>query len=141
LADLLNTLGKKEQCNNIYIEVLANIENKIIPDITHYQSTEFEKRIYQIITYNLGHNYMENNELDLAAKYINKGIEFSIKHNYLDKLAKLLELKFKLLYEKEEYEEAKKYFSQCMSLYLLQNKTNPYKWGLEDLHSIYPKIL
>lgn len=141
LASTLTMLDKKEEAIKIYIGIMANIEDKIIPNISHYQSVEFEKNIYQVTAYNIGYSYQFSKEFRLALHYVNRGIDFSIQHHYLNKLAKLLELKFKILYQIEEYEEAKQTFSQCMSLNLLQNKTKQYKHGLEDLYSIYPKIL
>lgn len=141
LAICLNKISKIYQSNQIYMGIMKNIEHKIIPEITYYQSTEFEKKIYQVAAYNLGLNYKRINDIELALLYINKGIDFSIKHHYLNFLADLLRIKFKLLYAKKHYKESKLVFNECINLYLLQNKFDEYNNCKEALENEYPNIL
>lgn len=141
LAASYEKLQEIEKSNNIYIGVLNNIENKVIPSITYYQSTEFEKKIYLTVAYNLGLNYKRTNDIDLSLNIINKGIEFSVKHHYLNGLPDLLKLKYKLLYIKENYTESKQAFEQCTNLFLLQNNIIAYTQCWDDLYSAYPNII
>ena len=44
LAICLNKIGKIDVSNQIYMGIMKNIDYKIIPEITYYQSLEFEKK-------------------------------------------------------------------------------------------------
>ena len=72
--------------------------------------------------------------------YINKGIQFSLKHNYLFDLADLFQIKFKLLYLLDDYIEAKTAFNLCVNLYLLQNNMKDYNYFTSIIDTEYPKL-
>ncbi len=136
----LNKLNDPQKATTIYLKIIDSIDNKLIPGLTYYQSTEFEKKLYQTIIHNLCQNYEQDNDISSSLKYVNKGIDFSLKHDYLNKLADLFELKFKLLYELNNYEESKKAYDSCINLYLMQNRMDEYLYSKNLIHTKYPKL-
>lgn len=136
----LNKLGDSQKANNVYLKIIASIDNKLIPDLTYYQSTEFEKKFYQVAIHNLCQNYKRDKKISLSLQYVNKGIDFSLKHNYLNKLADLFELKFKLLYDLNDYEDSRKAYDSCIDLYLLQNRMDEYLYCKNILDTNYPEL-
>ncbi len=141
LSSNFKKIDKHQQATNIYLSIINNIDNKIIPNLTYYQSSEFEKKLYQTIIHNLCLNYKNHNNISLALEYINKGINFSKQHNYLAKLPDLLELKFKLLYIRGDYKNAKQAYDLCSNLYLFQDRFDEYSYCKRILHSDYPELL
>lgn len=140
LACNYNKIEKKQLANNIFRNLIEIIDNKIFKDLHYYQSIDFEKKLYQITTYNLSVNLKREKQYIDSLYYINKGIQFSLKHNYLFDLADLFQIKFKLLYLLDNYIEAKTAFNLCINLYLLQNNMKEYNYFTSIIDTEYPKL-
>lgn len=136
----LNKLNDSQKSTTIYLKIIDSIDNKLIPDLTYYQSTEFEKKLYQTIIHNLCQNYERDNDIFTSLKYANKGIEFSLKHDYLNKLADLFEIKFKILYALLNYEDSRKAYDSCINLYLVQNRMDEYLYCKDIIHTEYTEL-
>lgn len=141
LANNYLELKKWDLAIEIYISTLKHIENKIIPNLTYYQSFDFDKRMYQNTIHNLCQHYRKNGDISLALNYVNKGIQFSNKYNYLENLPDLLEIKFKLLYMKGDYTQSHKIFHLCVGLYELQDRLKEADYCYSVLSTEYPKLL
>lgn len=140
LACNLNSLSKHEKANLLFNYILQSIDNKLLPEITYYQSTEFEIKIYQAVIYNLALNCQRNNDYKHALYYTQKGIDFLVQQNSLYELAELLKSKFISQYELKEYKEASLSYQQCMALYKLQRKHNEVTQTENKVHIDYPHI-
>lgn len=135
-----NKIGKSDLANKIFINIINRIDNKIIKEMSYYQSIDFEKKLYQTTIYNLSLNLKRKQDYNKALNYITKGIDFSLQHNFLYCLADLFELKFKILYLQENYIEAKKAFNFCINLYLLNNNIKKYDDCISSLNNEFTKI-
>ncbi len=76
---------------------------------------------------------MDKGQYDKALNYINKGIELSLKESYMRFLPELLHQKSRLLFKIGNYEESRKSYEICLSLYKLARK-------VEDVHSLEKEI-
>ncbi|BCN28830.1 helix-turn-helix domain-containing protein [Anaeromicropila herbilytica] len=141
LACNLNKLNRPQEANHIFSQMIQSIDKKLIPEITYYQSTEFETKIYQIAIYNLTLNYQRCNDHKTALHYIEKGIQFLLSSNSLYNLANLLKLKFKTLYALENYKESSDAYKLCLGLYQLENKEAIIEECKSSINSDYPKLL
>ncbi len=129
-----------DKASKIFHNIINSIDNKIIPEITFYQSTEFEKKLYQIVTHNLSLNYKRNNNYTKALEYAEKGIAFSLSHDFLHQLADLLEIKFKVLYDLGEYNQSAQTYQLCINTYLLQNRQEEYHKCIETVNTEFIKL-
>ncbi len=86
-------------------------------------STEFSKKVYQVVLYNLGCHLYDQGQIEQALIYIEKGIAYSLKEYNLRHLPKLLFMKFKTLYHEERYVEAREYYNYTFSLFKITNNT------------------
>ncbi len=140
LACNYNKINDSEKANEIFHNIINSIDNKIIPEISYYQSTEFEKKLYQTVIHNLSLNYKRKNKYEIALAYADKGIAFSLSHNFLYHLADILELKFDILYCLGEYKLAVQAYQLCLNTYLLQNKMSEYNKCIENVNSEFTKL-
>ncbi|WMJ90483.1 helix-turn-helix transcriptional regulator [Anaerocolumna sp. MB42-C2] len=132
------------QYNNgmkVLTELLTVLENFVIDSpYPFFHSSQFSKKIYQVILYNTGVHLFEHGEIKKALNYIEKGIEYSLKEYNIRHLPALLFMKFKILYAEQKYEEAKEYYNQSFCLYKITNN----KTVLAELETLskldYPEI-
>ena len=87
-----------------------------------FHDTQFSKKFYQAILYNMGVHLFELGEYKKSFNFIEKGIRFSLKESNFRYLPDLIFFKFKLLYYKQNYTEAKEYYNQVISLCKITNK-------------------
>lgn len=87
-----------------------------------FKASQFSKKTYQVILYNIGAHLFDHGELKIALNYIEKGIAFSLKEYNLRHLPNLVFMKFKILYSEKKYKEAKEYYNRAFYLYRITNK-------------------
>jgi transcriptional regulator with XRE-family HTH domain/uncharacterized protein YerC len=105
-----------------------------------FKSSQFSRKTYQAILYNLGVHLFEHGEIKKALKYVEKGIEFSLKEYNLRHLPNLIFMKFKLLYHEKKYDEAMEYYNRAIYLYKITNKDAILKDLENTAHIDYPEI-
>ncbi len=105
-----------------------------------FHSSQFSKKIYQGILYNMGVHLFEHREIKKALNYIDKGIAFSLKEYNLRHLPDLIFMKFKLLYSEQKYEEAREYYNHSVSLYKITNKESILAELESSAKTDYPEI-
>lgn len=140
LAYTFIKIEQREQAQAIYIYLLDSIDNKLIPEITYYQSSEFEYKLYQTVAYNLALNFKYSKDYSSALFYVDKGIQFSINHDIIFQLADLLKVKYQLEYHLKKYELAANSLKQCVSLYQLKNDTEAVNQCISSVASEYSKL-
>lgn len=114
----------------------ANIIFLILIDSIDYQMTflpfeskrnvKFSRIFYENIIYNLSINYLNNNELDKAKFYTEKGIAYCIKENNMRFLPELYKLKSFILINLDEKSEVKECMENALTLYKISNSINQY---------------
>jgi transcriptional regulator with XRE-family HTH domain len=87
-----------------------------------FHASQFSKKIYQGVLYNMGVHLFEHGEIKEALIYVEKGIAFSLKLYNLRHLPDLIFMKFKILYSERKYKEAKEYYNHAVSLYKITNQ-------------------
>ncbi|WFR57008.1 helix-turn-helix transcriptional regulator [Anaerocolumna sp. AGMB13025] len=87
-----------------------------------FRDTQFFKKFYQAILYNMGVHLFEQGEYKKSLIFIERGIKFSLQESNFRHLSELLFFKFKLLYHKQNYAEAREYYNQVISLCKITNK-------------------
>lgn len=105
-----------------------------------FNASQFSKKTYQGVLYNLGVHLFEHGEIKKALSYVEKGIEFSLKEYNLRHLPNLIFMKFKLLYSEKKYEEAMEYYNRAIYLYKITNKDAILKDLENTAHIDYPEI-
>lgn len=109
----------------VLLELLYIIETYVLTSpYPMFQASQFSKIIYQVVLCNISTHLFDNGESKNALIYVEKGIQFSIKENNLRFLPDLMLMKFKILYEEKNYEEAKEYYNRTVYLYKIMNKDN-----------------
>lgn len=133
--------GDINKCILVFKSILDIIDEKIIPDMTFYQSSDFEKKLYQAMCYNISLRYFQEDKLEEALKYAEKGINFSCKYHYMFHLTQILKLKFKILYKQKNYQEARSIYDSYYNLHLLETDQTTNIDEIELLHQDYSEIL
>ena len=134
LAGNYTRLNEKDKSHQIFQDLFHVLDNQIFNSpFPMYRSLDFQKKLYQGITNNLGAIFMSKEQYDKALNYINKGIELSLKESYMRFLPELLHQKSRLLFKIGDYEESRKSYEICLSLYKLARK-------VEDVHSLEKEI-
>ncbi len=133
-----------DQYNNgmkVLLELFTVLETYVLNSpYPLFQASQFSKKIYQGVLYNIGFHLYDNGEIKNALKYVNKGIEFSLNEYNLRLLPELLFMKFKILYNEQNYEEAKEYYNRAIYLYKITNKENKLAEIESSANISYPKI-
>ena len=88
-----------------------------------FQTTQFAKKIYQGILYNMGFQLYDQGQIEQALILIEKGIAYSLKEYNSRHLTDLFFMKLKILYHEERYVEAREYYNYILSLYKISNNT------------------
>lgn len=132
LASNYSKIGESNLSFTIFENVFSVLENHIFTSpFTMYRSLDFEKKLYQSSANNLSFLYMNKSQYKLALEYVDKGIKFSKKHNYMRFLPELLAQKARLLYKMDIQDESYEAFKDCLSLYRLLREDDSIK-ALED---------
>lgn len=134
IAVNVSRLNKKDKSYKILEDLFHVLDNQIFNSpFPMYRSLDFQKKLYQSITNNLGVIFMDKGQYDKALNYISKGIELSLKESYMRFLPELLHQKSRLLYKMKDYEESRKSYEICLSFYKLSRK-------VEDLKDLEKEI-
>jgi tetratricopeptide (TPR) repeat protein len=113
----------------------------IYPAYPMFQASPFAKKLYQTVLYNLSVHFYNHGDITDAFHYVNKGIAFSTKEYSLRLLPELYEMKLKILYQEENFDEAKICYNHTLHLYKVTRKDVKLA-ALEDLaKSDYPEVL
>lgn len=105
------------------------------------QSSDFTKKIYQTILYNLCLYLLDTDDKRSALSYANKGIEFSIKENNIRFLPDLLFIKFRLLYHLSNIPESKICYIQAKNLLEITGQNIKLQELEQTVIKEYPKLL
>lgn len=125
----------------VLFELLYIIENYVLTSpYPMFQASQFSKIIYQVVLCNISTHLFDNGEIKNALFYVDKGIIFSIKENNLRFLPDLILMKFKILYQEQNYEEAKEYYNRTIYLYKIMNKNNEISELETTIKIDYPEI-
>jgi transcriptional regulator with XRE-family HTH domain len=108
---------------NVLLDILTVLENYVlVSPYPMYQPSQFSKKVYQAVLYNISFHLLNKGDIVDALKYVETGIAFSLKEYNLRHLSDLIFMKFKILYQEEKYDEALEYYNQTLSLYKITNK-------------------
>lgn len=125
----------------VLIDLLEVLDSYVInAPYPMYQATEFSKKIYQNTLCNLSIFTMKNGEFNKAMVYADSGINFSLKEYNFRFLPDLLLIKFELLYNLKNFEEAKDYYSRVIHIYKIMNQNNKLVKLEESAPDKYPEI-
>lgn len=125
----------------VLLEVLSVLETYVlISPYPMYQPSQFSKKVYQAVLYNISFHLLNKGDIKNALQYVETGIAFSLKEYNLRHLSELIFMKFKILYQEQNYEEAKEYYNRTLYLYKITNKES----RAEDLETLakteYPEL-
>lgn len=104
-----------------------------------YRSVDIEKKMYQIISFNLSKIHMNNKNYEKSLEFVNKGIDFSIKENYMRFLPELLARKSRLLLEMSQLQKSKETYKICLSLYKLCRNQEDIKDIENEINQNFPQ--
>lgn len=108
---------------SVLLGILTVLEKHVlVSPYPMYTPSQFSKKVYQAVLYNISFHLLNNGDIKEALKYVETGITFSLKDYNLRHLPDLLFMKFKILYQEEKYNEALEYYNQTISLYKIINK-------------------
>ena len=108
LAGNYTRLNEKDKSYKILEDLFSILDNQIFNSpFPMYRSLDFQKKLYQGITSNLGAIFMDKGQYDKALNYISKGIELSLKESYM-RFLPVIASKSRLLFRMEDYEESRK---------------------------------
>lgn len=114
----LHNIGMK-----ILLDILSVLDNYVIKTpYPMYQASQFSKKVYQAVLYNISFHLLNMGDMKTAQYYVEKGIDYSLKEYNLRHLSELIFMKFKILYQEQKYEEAKDYYHRTLQLYKITNK-------------------
>lgn len=138
-----NKLNEKDKSCKIFEDLFIVLHNYISnAPFTMYRSLDFQKKLYQSTTHNLGIIFMNKKEYNKALDYINKGIDLSLKENYMRYLPELLRQKSKLLFKIGNYHESYETYQICRSFYKLSKSaedTLKLEKEFDNIISSYPQ--
>lgn len=136
LGSCYGALDKKEEA----IEIFSSIKEVIEARINEFDDIKlvspYEKKIYEIVLYNLGSSYMKNAMLEPALEMTEMGIHFSILHNHIRFLPNLMVRKFELLCMSNEREKAEEAYKTVFELLKLVNINNKYEKQVQKLEKL-----
>ncbi len=105
-----------------------------------FQTSQFSKKVYQGVLYNMGCHLFNHSEIKEAQTYVDKGIAYSLKEYNLRYLPGLLFMKFKIFYSEQNYTEAREYYNHSFMLSKLTNNATT----LNDINNLnkteYPEV-
>ncbi|MGB8455787.1 MAG: helix-turn-helix transcriptional regulator [Anaerocolumna sp.] len=125
----------------VLTELLTVLEIYVINSpYTLFQASQFSKKTYQVVLYNAGVHLFNHGKIKKALNYVEKGIAFSLKEYNLRHLPNLIFMKFKILYCKQKYEEAREYYNRAIYLYKITNKESILTELENTAKTDYPEI-
>ncbi len=121
--------------------ILTVLETYVInSSLPLFQTSQFSKKVYQGVLYNMGYHLFSSGEIKKAQTYVDKGIAYSLKEYNLRYLPGLLLMKFKIYYNEQNYTEAQEYYNHSFMLSKLTNNTTT----LNDIDNLnktdYPEV-
>lgn len=120
MAGNFDRMGKKEISAKVLKKLMIILDNYILNNpFPMYRSLDFEKKLYQSTSCNLSKIYMYNKKYEESLVYVDKGISFSIKENYMRFLPELLAQKSRLLLKMGCKDEASETYNMCLNFYKL----------------------
>lgn len=135
------SLGREDIGSKILFDLLYVVENYVLASpYPMYQASQFSKKVYQNTLYNISYQLFNEEKFEKAEQLIEKGINFSIRENSLRFLPGLYFMKFKLLYKKEHYEEAKEIYNQMRCLYAITKQDKVLEEMDKSVGEDYPRI-
>ncbi len=140
LGSCYGALDKHEEAIEIFVSMKEVLENRISEFDTIKLVSVYEKKIYELVLYNLGSSYMLKSNLEPALELTEKGINFSIAHNNIRFLPSLLMRKFELLCMTNKMGEAEEVHNTILELLKLVNMDGKYerqKKKMEKIHLNY----
>lgn len=116
-------LNQHSKGMGVLLEILTILEQHVIVSpYPMYTPSQFSKKVYQAVLYNISFHLLDKGDIKEALKYVETGIAFSLKEYNLRHLPELIFMKFKILYQEGKYEEALEYYNRTISLYKITNK-------------------
>jgi transcriptional regulator with XRE-family HTH domain len=133
--------GKYDDGMKVLSGILTVLEAYVInSSLPLFHTSEFSKKIYQGILYNMSCHLFENGDIINARTYVDKGITHSLKQYNMRHLPALLYMKFKILYSEQNYKEAREYYNHSFMLSKLTNNATT----LNDINNLnktdYPEV-
>ena len=124
----------------IFEKLMIILDNYILNNpFPMYRSVDIEKKMYQIISFNLSKIHMNNKNYEKSLEFVNKGIDFSIKENYMRFLPELLARKSRLLLEMSQLQKSKETYKICLSLYKLCRNQEDIKDIENEINQNFPQ--
>lgn len=117
---ILNSSDKTDISCRLFKHLVAILDNR--PQISYsafYQYSELEKTLYQTTAYNLSTAYVRRSDYETALVYADKGIDFAIRHNTIERLPALLQRKFCILCLMNRHRDAIEIYQSCHALAVL----------------------
>lgn len=135
-------LGEYEKSKEILIDLIYSIEYFSINATNSFNEvSEFVKKFYQLLLFNLCILLFDQNNFKDAIIYAEKGISYSNKINSIRYLPELLFIKFQVLYSQDNMIAAKEIYTQCTTLLQITQQHTK----LDDVHDVvqkkYPELL
>lgn len=113
-------LGYENKALPIMEDIFSILEHHFVDiPFNMYRSIDFEKKLYQSTSYNLSLIFMNLKQIDKALEYVDRGIFFSKKDNYMRFLPELMAQKSRILLKMNKIDEASKLFTDSLSFYRL----------------------
>ncbi len=140
ISQNLFAMGEYNDGMKVLSGILTVLEAYVInSSLPLFQTSEFSKKIYQMILYNMSCHLFENGDIIKTQTYVDKGIAYSLKESNMRHLPGLLYMKFKILYNEQNYKEAREYYNYSYLLTKLTN--NPTTRNDIDNLTDYPEII
>ncbi|BCJ92722.1 hypothetical protein acsn021_02910 [Anaerocolumna cellulosilytica] len=135
-------MDKQEEGMKVLQGLLAVLEtHHIYPAYPMFQASPFAKKLYQTVLYNLSIHFFHHGDIKDSFLYVNKGIAFSTKEYSLKLLPELYEMKLKILYQEENFDEAKICYNHTLHLYKVTRKDVKLAALVDLAKSDYPEVL
>lgn len=137
LGSCYGALDKNEEAIQIFSSMKEVIESRINGFDDIKLVSIYEKKIYELVLYNLASSYMLESMLAPALELTEKGIMFSITHNNIRFLPNLMIRKFELLCMLNEMKKAEEVHRTTIELLKLVNIDGKYEKQIKKLEKIY----
>ena len=131
--------GNQEQMIQIYNELINRIAELDRDEISHYQSNEYRRNLHQTLLFNLSVTYLVVDDFDNAESCIDTAIKYASDYSTLFLFAEISSQKAKILCEKKDYPEAKRYLNLSSLLYQIRGKQAKSQDILKEFWEAYPE--
>lgn len=137
LGSCFGALDKNDEAIEIFSSMREVIETRINEFDDIKLVSPYEKKIYELVLYNLASSYMLKFMFEPALEMTEKGIRFSILHNHIQFLPNLLVRKFELLCMSKEREKAEEVYKTVFELLKLVNTDNKHEKQVQKLERLH----